>query len=207
MVVTANSDSARARPSSLPASRFTAKRSRSNENGPAQLFRNKGDGTFNTPVNFPSAGTEVRSIAVADFNGDGRLDLALGNAGSLNVSILLGNGDGSFGTAKSYKVAGQPWSISVGDFNGDGRPDIAAIAIYNSVSLLLNKGGGAFADWISIPAGDRPREVLVRDVNGDGKMDLVVTNGDVTTPTSPYNYVTVLTNDCAAMLRRRPARH
>ena len=86
---------------------------------------------------FPSA------VAVADFNGDGKLDLALGSplSNGLGVSVLLGNGNGTFQTAVNYNsgaVFGN--TFAVGDFNGDGAPDLAPV-YYEGVTLLLNTRG------------------------------------------------------------------
>src|SRR5437867_12391463 len=67
-----------------------------------------------------AVGTNPQSIAVGDLNGDGRPDLAVANAGSNDVSVLLGNGDGSFQAAQSFAVGNGPTSVAVGDFNGDG---------------------------------------------------------------------------------------
>ena len=82
-------------------------------------------------------------MAVGDFDGDGKPDLAVANALSDNVSVLLGNGDGSFQAAKNFGAGSYPVSVAVGDFNGDGKPDLAvANSAYNSgsnnVSVLIN---------------------------------------------------------------------
>ena len=65
------------------------------------------------------------SVAIGDFNGDGRPDLAVANVDSNTVSVLLGNGDGTFQAAVNYGVGTKPFSVVVGDFNGDGKPDLA----------------------------------------------------------------------------------
>jgi len=78
-------------------------------------------------------------VAVGDFNGDGVQDLAVANGNSNNVSVLLGNGDGSFQGARNFGVGVFPRSVAVGDFNGDGVQDLA-VANFNSdnVSVLIN---------------------------------------------------------------------
>src|SRR5713226_8016890 len=76
------------------------------------------------------AGSVPQSVSVGDFNGDGVQDLAVANAGSFpsdpgNVSVLWGNGDGSFQAARNFAAGTQPVSVAVGDFNGDGVQDLA----------------------------------------------------------------------------------
>src|SRR5881628_2469498 len=125
-------------------------------------------------------GTNPRSVAVGDFNGDGRLDLAVTNASSYDVpgtvSVLLGNGDGTFQSALSFAAGSDARSVAVGDFNGDGRPDLAvANAGYpGTVSVLLGNGDGTFQPAQSFAAGSNAVSVAVGDVNGDGRPDLVV---------------------------------
>ena len=95
-------------------------------------------------VSFNPAGTfgvcsAPYSVAVGDFNGDGKPDLVAANALSNNVSLLLNNGSGGFTSAGNFGVGDNPYSVAVGDFNGDGKPDIvSANAFSNNVSLLLN---------------------------------------------------------------------
>jgi hypothetical protein len=84
------------------------------------ILLGNGTGSFGTATNFPSGGYPPASVAVGDFNGDTFLDLAVANAGvsSNNVSILLGNGTGLFGTpATNFAVGDQPFSVAIGDFN------------------------------------------------------------------------------------------
>src|SRR5438132_1144423 len=95
-----------------------------------------GDGTFRAAPCYPPGGS---SVAVADFNGDGIPDLAVANIGGQvdplgSLSILLGNGDGTFQARKSYAAGGNPFVVAVGDFNGDGIPDLV---------VPINSGGGA----------------------------------------------------------------
>ena len=120
-------------------------------------------------------------MAVGDFNGDGRPDLAVANIGSNTVSVLLGNGDGTFQPAQHFATGAAPRSVAVGDFNGDGRLDLAtANSGGNDVSVLLGNGDGTFAAAQSVPLQipfipvDPPLSVAVGDFNADGKMDLAV---------------------------------
>src|SRR5258707_4853959 len=102
------------------------------------------------------AGGSPSSVAVGDFNGDGVLDLAVANNGSNNVSVLLGNGDGSFQVARSFSAGGSPSSVAVGDFNGDGVLDLA-VAHHgsNNVSVLLGNGDGCFHVARRVDSGTR----------------------------------------------------
>jgi len=135
-----------------------------------------------TPT-FPT-GTVVRSVAVGDFNGDGVPDLAVVNQGSDTVSVLLGNGDGTFYKARNFVTDWSPVSVVVGDFNGDGVADLAVVAIGASgtfagvgrVSVLLGNRNGTFQAAWNFGAGLHPSSVAVSDFNGDGKPDLAVGN-------------------------------
>src|SRR6516225_6414802 len=101
-----------------------------------------------------AAGVAPFSVAVGDFNGDGILDLAVANEGSNNVSVLLGNGDGTFQAAVNYTAANEPFSVAVGDFNGDGIQDLAvANESSNNVSVLLGRGDGTFQAPVNYSAG------------------------------------------------------
>jgi len=100
----------------------------------------KGDGTFQAAVNY-DAGAAPVSLGVADFNGDGKPDLAVANYNSTNVSVLLGQGDGTFQSPVSFRTGQRPQyspgSLALGDFDGDGRVDLA-VAVGSGVSILLN---------------------------------------------------------------------
>jgi len=131
----------------------------------------------NAPGSPVTVGLNPYSVAVGDFNGDGKPDLAVANNSSNTVSILLGNGDGTFTPAASPATGGKPYSVAVGDFNGDGKPDLA-VANYgsNTVSILLGNGDGTFTPAASPATGSHPDSVAVGDFNGDGKLDLAVAN-------------------------------
>ena len=74
-----------------------------------------------------AVGTSPAAIAVGDFNGDGKVDIAVANTGSSDVSILLGNSDGTFQPAVNFSAGNNPSAIAVGDFNGDGKLDLAVL--------------------------------------------------------------------------------
>jgi hypothetical protein len=109
-----------------------------------------GDGTFQKHVNY-AAGTGVTSVAVADVNGDGRLDLvATNNEVSGTVSVLLGNGDGTFQSPVEYAAADTPIAVAAADFNQDGAPDLAIANFWSgNVNILLNSGGSKVKEMSS----------------------------------------------------------
>ncbi len=134
-----------------------------------------------------------RSVAVGDFNGDGKLDLVTANENSDNATVLLGDGTGRFTAAPGnpFKAGKGPVSVAVGDFDGDGKLDLAiANRGDNSVTVLLGDGKGGFAEapGSPFPVGTEPWSVVVGDFNGDGKPDLAIAN-------QGSNNVTVLLNN------------
>jgi CSLREA domain-containing protein len=135
-----------------------------------------GSTSFAAAANF-GVGTGPQSVAVGDFNGDGKLDLATANGSSDNVSVLLGNGAGSFGAATNFGAGTAPQSVAVGDFNGDGKLDLAtANFTSDDVSVLLGDGAGGFGAATNFGAGDGSISVAVGDFNGDGKQDIATVN-------------------------------
>jgi hypothetical protein len=130
------------------------------------------DLSFETAVNI-AVGNYPCSVTLGDFNGDGKLDLAVAN--SSIVSILLGNGDGTFQTAVNYEAGGQAGSVTIGDFNRDGKLDLA-VTNSSTVSILLGNGDGTFQTAVSYSVGTNTRSITAGDLNGDGKLDLTVAN-------------------------------
>ena len=130
-----------------------------------------------SPVSNYSVGGRPTSLAVGDFNGDGKLDLAVTNFGSGSVSILLGNDAGGFSSASNYSIGSRPTALAVGDFNGDGKLDLATANIGSiNISILSGDGTGSFSPASNYSVGSRPTSLAVGDFNGDGKLDLATTN-------------------------------
>ena len=134
----------------------------------------------------PATGAQPGSIALADFNGDGILDMAVANAGANTLTILLGKGDGTFtATASSPQTGIDPSFVTVGDFNEDGKADLAVANLSsNNVTILLGNGDGTFTAAASSPeTGSQPQSMAVGDFNGDGILDLAVLNAGINTVT------------------------
>lgn len=141
------------------------------------IFHGKGDGSFDSVMtDFAAVGARPNFIATSDFNMDGKPDLAVSNEESDNVSVLLGDGAGSFGAASNFAVGERPYSLVVSDFNNDQKADLATANIDSAnVSILLGDGMGGFAAATNFNTGTLPRFIAVADYNSDGKLDLAVT--------------------------------
>ncbi len=151
-----------------------------NTTGTVGILLGNAFGGFSAATTYNTGGSSPMGVAVGDFNGDSKLDLAVTNYGGTTVAILLGNGNGTFGTATSVTVGTSPLGIVAADFNRDGKLDLA-VANYgsNTVSVLLGNGNGTFGAATSLTTGGYwPDALVAADFNGDGKLDLAVANGD-----------------------------
>ena len=153
------------------------------------ILLGNGDGTFQPQVTYcvvttvKCVGGNPLSVVVGDFNGDHILDLAVADFQSQQVTILLGNKDGSFQAPKLYPAGANPSSIVSADFNGDGLLDLAVTSTPlglnpgNLVSLLLGNGDGTFTQPQVFGAGYLSYSAVVGDFNGDSAPDLATANG------------------------------
>jgi hypothetical protein len=142
------------------------------------ILLGNGDGTFKPAIRYPLE-ISPQNLVVGDFNGDGRLDLAVvgnaNNAGIGEVSVLLGQGDGTFQAVAPFAVPYQTDALAAGDFNGDGHLDLAVAGQYDDqVRIFLGQGNGSFVLGGSFTARDPIYSLVAQDLNGDGKPDLVV---------------------------------
>jgi cytochrome c peroxidase len=129
-----------------------------------------------------AAGFVPFSVAVADLDKDGKLDLAVASNGGNAVTILAGLGGGNFAAPTStaarptYGAGATPEAVVAADLSGDGKPEIAVANGDGTVSVLRNRGDGSFSSLVSYPAGSKPSALVAADVDGDGRRDLVVTD-------------------------------
>ena len=138
----------------------------SSENGSISILLGEGGGKFGAPVT-ASVGDPFASspsaVTLADVNGDGKLDVLLADAGTGAVTVLLGNGDGTFGAPVSFtSEAVEPGSILATDLNGDGIPDvIIADPATASIYVMLGNGNGTFQPAVVYPAGSNPESLIL----------------------------------------------
>ncbi len=160
--------------------------------GTVSVLLGNGDGTLQAASNFVTGGSP-QAIAAGDVNGDGKVDLvaATSNPSIYNVSVLLGEGQGDFGSYQNYAAGSHVASVALADFNHDSVLDIVVPNFGdNAVSVLLARGNGTFSTPLSFATGAAARWVAVGDFNGDGRSDVAV---------AAYwsNAVSVLLNDGA----------
>jgi hypothetical protein len=161
--------------------------------GSVAVLLGKGDGTFQPPVFYDAGACDTRAVAVGDVNRDGKMDVVLASisdlahcdttAGPGTISVLLGNGDGTFQPATTYSSGGQlAWSVGIADVNADGKPDLVAVnsqvsptVVAANTAVLRGNGDGTFQPAVTYTLGGlQARSVAVADVNGDGRPDIVV---------------------------------
>jgi hypothetical protein len=139
------------------------------------VFRNRGDGTFLPQVLYPTSG--VPHLALADFDRDGYLDLAVSNSRDSTVGVFYNDGTGTLQGPVVYRADGETATVAAADFDGDGWPDLA-VANYDSstIAIFLNRGDGSLRRVGSYAVGAYAGSLLAADFNADGSPDLVVVN-------------------------------
>ena len=157
----------------------------------------KGDGTFRPALRYGPLPGSTLSITTGDFDGNGLLDIAVGDnsASGGNVDVFLGVGDGTFGTYKQYpSSASFPNGMRSADLNGDGRLDLVVADLWtNRVTWLEGKGDGTFRSpviYVQTSKTTVAADAVVGDFNGDGRLDLVTSNTSAA-------YITFMKNSCS----------
>jgi FG-GAP-like repeat/Abnormal spindle-like microcephaly-assoc'd, ASPM-SPD-2-Hydin len=148
------------------------------------VFLGNGDGTFRPEVDYRGAGS---SIALGDINGDGNIDIVTSGDSANSLSLLFGNGDGTFGFPTTVAINESADFVAMADLNKDGHLDLA-VATGSAVAILLGNGDGTFQSEIDISTPAGATTLAVADLNGDGNPDIVAAS-------STSNMVSVLLGD------------
>jgi hypothetical protein len=187
----------------------------------AGVLLGNGDGTFQPAVTYYVLfGVYMASIALADVNGDGKLDIltsncgynecSIGNSGG-DVGVLLGNGDGTFLQGVAYSAGNSPISIAIADMNGDGKQDVVVAnwgssdSINGAGSVLLANGDGTFQPAQTyLSGGNEATSVAVADLTGDGRPDIVLGDFGSGGTNPPPGIVSVLLNNTGPCVGKCP---
>jgi hypothetical protein len=137
------------------------------------LYLGKGDGTFVLSKSY-SIGNGVQVLALADFNQDGKLDVAVSDYQHALVYVFFGNGDGTLQNPKQYSAPLHTTAITAANLNHDKFPDLVIGGVQGTLSVLLNKGDGTFAKPVNYKVGNDPVSIATGDLKNNGKVDLVV---------------------------------
>ena len=146
------------------------------------VFMGHGDGTFSNQITYLAADNSMpASVAVGDFNNDGRSDIIVANYMADTISLFLRHGNGAFSSAIIFSIDANsgPWSITIGDFNNDNRLDVAVANIWlGTLAVFVGYGDGNFSNQMtySIGSDSMPYSVAVADLNNDGHSDIAVAN-------------------------------
>ncbi len=148
-----------------------------------------------TPVLSAPVGAHPEGLTVGDFNEDGHLDIATANSDSDDVSVLLGNGNGTFRSGYSFGVGKSPMFLTTGDLNLDGKSDLAVAETgADRVVVLFGKGNGFFEEPVPYPSGKGPTFLALGDVDGDEAPDMVVINSGRFGHYPPFSWSVLLNN-------------
>ncbi|MCP3980045.1 MAG: VCBS repeat-containing protein [bacterium] len=147
--------------------------------GAVTILLGHADGTFTEGQTLETGRPNATFTGIADFDGDGNLDLATSNyLGSPGLSLYFGDGTGQFGAALELDfIRERAYSIAIADFNEDGFADLARPSFtLDEINILFGRGEGRFATGLLLEIGDEPQDVVVADLDSDGRNDLVSVN-------------------------------
>jgi hypothetical protein len=157
-----------------------------NADGTVSILLGKGAGQFRSLPDVSVAAGSLSSIESGDFNKDGRSDLVVTEPGRKLVSVLLGQGDGTFASAVSYPAGNEPVSTVVAEVNGDSVPALVVInKSSNTFSILGGNGDGTFKPSVDFVAGNAPLAAVAGDFYGNGHVDLAIINHSSQTVSVP----------------------
>jgi flagellin-like hook-associated protein FlgL len=140
-----------------------------------EVLLGNGNGTFLPLIDYPS-GNHPKSVAIADVNGDGKLDLISGSSDDQTADISLGNGNGTFKPRTTVKIGTYP-VVDLADLNGDGKMDIVANDYGTGwISICFGNGNGTFNTRVTIREQNSPESLTLADMNGDGVADILALN-------------------------------
>ena len=145
-----------------------------------RIFIGDGNGGYTANTATYVVAHNAKSVAAADFNGDGKIDLVVGSYLSATVTILMGDGAGGFTISPTTYTASTTF-VTTGDVNGDSKVDIVVPGGFNKAYVLLGDGLGGFATPVkyvtdSVNAAASPSSIAIVDLNGDSYADLIVSN-------------------------------
>ncbi len=149
-----------------------------NNSSNVSILLGNGAGSFSAASGSPIAGgSQPRVVAAADVNSDGKADLVIADLGTTTMTLMLGNGDGTFTAGTAPNAGGAQLGVAIGDLNADGKPDIVT-ANYsaNTIGVLIGAGSGTFAAATTLAAGGAPVNLQVADLNADGAPDITYVN-------------------------------
>lgn len=178
-----------------------------NRGGGVIVMLGQGGGLFDEPIRAARPGQELGDAVVGDFDGDGILDVAVGDFkfDFPELHVLRGLGDGRLDTAVSYPLVTEPGTLTTADLNGDGDEDLLSVSPgTDEVNVLLGDAGVGFAAPVPVAVGAFPRGLDVADLDGDGNLDFAVANRESDTVSLRYGDGTGLFPD-GAEVPTRPA--
>ena len=176
------------------------------DSGSVSVLLGNGNGTFRTHVDYATGGTQTpgpSSVLLGDLNHDAKVDVVVGNLWEKSVSVLLGNGDGTFKPQVAFAVPAGVYYASLGDVNGDGHLDAlagsAGSAPPGTLSVLLGRGDGTLGTPVTFATGGGPQGGTVADFNGDGRMDVATPNWGTNNVSILLGCASVPASTCGAL--------